>query len=542
MHTFRPRSHRLFKHAALAAALIPLIAVPATAQDKHNHPTPPPVAHAVALKGAIKIDGRPDEAAWQDAPVINQFTQSNPDDGKAPTQRTEVRILYDNDALYIAAWLYDSLGRGGITGRLVRRDHAGDGEDLFQVILDTFHDHQGRTRFEMNPAGVRNDATGSGTQNPDPSWDPIYEAASSIDDKGWYVEMRIPFSQLRYPRNPEQTWGLELRRFRAKNNEEDDFAYWHKTDAGGPPMFGHLEGLRISAVPEKAELIPYVVSRASYIKPASPTDPFNPGHKYDQRVGADLKYLLTSNLPLDATINPDFGQVEVDPASVNLSAFETFFDEKRPFFVANSGFFNFGGFSCFFCSNTSSLPSFYTRRIGRAPQGSSPPRRRAPRRAAATRARGLRSCPRRLLGRLGRKLDGGADRGQVELAEPVLRAPRDDLLGQLALRVEQGVDPLLERPRCDELMHLHVAGLTDPESAVRGLLLNRRIPPAVVVEDVVGARQIEADAARFQREDEDRRRAAVVLEAGHQPVAHVAGCSAMKIEHVAAEPLAQVDL
>jgi hypothetical protein len=369
MLTIRPFPLRALQQLALVTAVIALVAANATAQDTHNHPVPPPVAHAVALKGTIRIDGKPDESAWQDAPVINQFTQSNSDDGKPPTQRTEVRILYDNDALYIGAWLYDSLGRAGITGRLVRRDQAGDGEDLFQVIFDTFHDHQGRTRFEINPVGVRNDATGSGTQNPDPSWDPIYEAASSIDDKGWYVEMRIPFSQLRYPRKPEQTWGLELRRFRAKNAEEDDYAYWHKTEFGGPPMFGHLEGLVINAVPERAELIPYVVSRASYIKPSSPTDPFNPGHKYDQRVGADLKYLLTSNLTLDATINPDFGQVEVDPASVNLSAFETFFDEKRPFFVANSGFFSFGGFSCFFCSNTSSLPSFYTRRVGRSPQG-----------------------------------------------------------------------------------------------------------------------------------------------------------------------------
>lgn len=361
---------RLLKQAAHAIATAVIISNTAAAQDTHNHPVPPPVAHAVRLKGTIKIDGKPDEIAWQDAPVIDQFTQFNPDEGKPPTQRTEVRILYDDDALYIGAWLYDSQGKAGITGRLVRRDQAGDGEDLFQVIFDTFHDHQGRTRFEINPVGVRNDATGSGTQNPDASWDPIYEAATSIDDKGWYVEMRIPFSQLRYPRKPEQTWGLEIRRFRAKNAEQDDFAFWHKTDFGGPPMFGHLEGLRINAVPERAELIPYVVSRASYIKPASPTDPFNRGHKYDQRIGADLKYLLTSNLTLDATINPDFGQVEVDPASVNLSAFETFFQEKRPFFVANSGFFSFGGFSCFFCSNTSSLPSFYTRRIGRAPQGS----------------------------------------------------------------------------------------------------------------------------------------------------------------------------
>src|SRR6266542_582153 len=355
--------------AGLAAALLLTVTGALPAQNRQNHPTPPPVAKPVALKGVIHIDGRPDEAAWQAAPPVTQFTQFDPKEGQPATQRTEVRFMYDTDALYIGAWLYDSLGREGVTGRLVRRDQAGDGEDLFQVIFDTFHDHQGRTRFEMNPAGVRNDATGSGTQDPDPSWDPIYEATSSVDDKGWYVEMRIPFSQLRYPRNAEQTWGLQIRRFRAKNAEEDDWSFWPKTVNGGPPFFGHLEGLVIQAVPERAELVPYVVSRARYRKPPDPSDPFNPRSEYDSRVGADVKYLLTSNLTLDATINPDFGQVEVDPASVNLTAFETFFEEKRPFFVANAGVFNFGGFSCFFCSNTSSLPSFYTRRIGRSPQG-----------------------------------------------------------------------------------------------------------------------------------------------------------------------------
>ncbi|MDQ6719160.1 MAG: carbohydrate binding family 9 domain-containing protein, partial [Gemmatimonadota bacterium] len=227
------RRKQLFTRVALCAAAVALVAATATAQSHQNHPTPPPVARAVPLKGTIKIDGKPDEVAWQAAPVIDRFIQFDPDNGKPATQRTEVRILYDNDALYIGAWLYDSLGRAGITGRLVRRDQAGDGEDLFQVIFDTFHDHQGRTRFEVNPAGVRNDATGSGTQNPDPSWDPIYDVATSVDDKGWYVEMRIPFSQLRYPRGANQTWGMEIRRYRAKNAEQDDFAPWGKMDFGG---------------------------------------------------------------------------------------------------------------------------------------------------------------------------------------------------------------------------------------------------------------------------------------------------------------------
>src|SRR6266542_7167185 len=163
---------------------------------------------------------------------------------------------------------------------------------------------------------------------------------------------------------------MQIRRFRARNAEVDNWAFSLKTQICGPNCFGHLDGLQIHAVPQRVEFLPYVLSRASYVKPAVSGDPFHTGHAYDVRAGIDLKYLLTSNLTLDATINPDFGQVEVDPAVVNLSAFETFFPEKRPFFVANSGAFDFGDFSCFFCSNMSSLPSFYTRRIGRSPQGS----------------------------------------------------------------------------------------------------------------------------------------------------------------------------
>ena len=161
MHESRPRRiNPMLTKLALAMTALALVAATATAQNGQNHPTPPPLAKAVPLKGTIKIDGKPDEIAWQEAPVIDHFIQFDPDNGKPATQRTEVRILYDNDALYVGAWMYDSLGRAGITGRLVRRDQAGDGEDLFQIIFDTFHDHQGRTRFEMNPAGVRNDATG----------------------------------------------------------------------------------------------------------------------------------------------------------------------------------------------------------------------------------------------------------------------------------------------------------------------------------------------------------------------------------------------
>jgi hypothetical protein len=181
--------------------------------------------------------------------------------------------------------------------------------------------------------------------------------------------MRIPFSQLRFSRDSVQTWGLQVRRFIQRRQEQDQWSFWSKTENGGPPRFGHLVGLRLARAPQHLEVMPYVVGRSRHVRPADAGDPFNRGGVEDMRAGGDVKYLLTSNLVLDATFNPDFGQVEVDPAVVNLSAFETFFPEKRPFFIEGAGIFSFGNFSCFFCSNVSSLESFYSRRIGRRPTG-----------------------------------------------------------------------------------------------------------------------------------------------------------------------------
>ncbi|HKP16009.1 MAG TPA: DUF5916 domain-containing protein [Gemmatimonadaceae bacterium] len=331
---------------------------------------PVPTAAAVARVGNVLIDGRLDEEGWSKATPITEFTQIDPQEGKPGTQRTEVRFLYDNEALYVGARMYEKNGPKDIVTRLVRRD--GDMEsDYFEVVIDAYHDHLGRAFFDINPSGVKYDALGVGTSYPDGSWDAIWEAGTKIDSLGWVAELRIPFSQLRFSRQEVQTWGLQVRRYMQRSHEQTQWSHWGKTEVGGPSRFGHLEGIRIASVPKHLELLPYAVTRSRHIRPNAPNDPFNDGSRQDLRVGGDVKALLTSNLTLDATINPDFGQVEVDPATVNLSAFETFFEEKRPFFVAGSGIFNFGNANCYFCSNFSSIESFYSRRIGRSPQGAS---------------------------------------------------------------------------------------------------------------------------------------------------------------------------
>ena len=192
----------------------------------------------------------------------------------------------------------------------------------------------------------------------------MWEGASAVDSLGWTAEMRIPLSQLRFPRDSVQTWGLQIWRQIARRNEQDMWSFWRRNESGGPGYFGTITGLALAQQPRQMELLPYVVTKSTFALPTS-GDPFKGSRTMNYRAGGDVKLNLSSNLTLDATVNPDFGQVEVDPAVVNLSAFETTFQEKRPFFVANSGAFSFGGLNCFFCSNVSSLNVFYSRRIGR---------------------------------------------------------------------------------------------------------------------------------------------------------------------------------
>jgi len=338
---------------------------PAAAQNIHT--SPGPEVRAVSLQEVIRLDGTLDEAVWRTAPVATDFRQNQPHEGQPATQRTEVRFAYDGAAIYVGARMFDDQGAAGVRSRLVRRD-GNASADYVEVIFDTYHDHIGRLFFMVNPSGVRNDANGLGGGGDD-SWDPVWEVKTAIDSLGWTAEMRIPFSQLRFPTTTaEQTWGLQIWRQETRLNELSQWAFWGLTESGGPPRFGHLQGLVIRRAPGRAELLPYVVGRSANIPVSDPTDPFQKAHVWDGRVGADARVLLTSNLTLNATVNPDFGQVEVDPAVVNLSAFETFFDERRPFFVEGAGYFGFGGLNCYFCSNVSSLSMFYTRRIGRSPQ------------------------------------------------------------------------------------------------------------------------------------------------------------------------------
>lgn len=330
----------------------------------------PPMAGAERLSGPLSIDGRLDEAAWEQATPIEDFRQHEPDEGMPATLPTEVRFLFDDGALYIGARMSQP---GGVKAPLARRDQLLDSNgnngafnslttDKLIVSLDPYHNHIDNALFEVNPAGVKGDMF-----NWDPSWDPVWEAATRVDSLGWTAEMRIPFSQLRFSRDDDQVWGLQIWRYVDHLNERDMWSFWRRNEAGGPAFYGDMEGLEIAHRPRRFELLPYALAGGTFDH-VSGGDPYHDDREWKGNVGADIKYLLTSNLTLDASLNPDFGQVEVDPASLNLTAYETYYAEKRPFFVAGRSAFSFGGSRCMFCSNNPSLSAFYTRRIGRAPQ------------------------------------------------------------------------------------------------------------------------------------------------------------------------------
>jgi hypothetical protein len=335
------------------AAASTLAAQQPAARPAGDHEHDSPRATASRLTGTIHIDGSLKEPQWQTAQPVTQFTQLDPQEGKPASERTEIRFLYDDNALYIGAMMHD---REPPRGRLGRRDMSMSASDWLTVILDPNHDHRTAVGFEVNPLGVRRDQTRS-PDNEDDSWEPVWEVEARVVDSGWVAEIRIPFSQLRFTGKSNLEWGLQIERQIARNQEFAEWSFTPRDQPRGIPRFGHLVGLTDLASGKKLEVMPYVVARSENIDRAG--NPFRDNHEFDGDAGLDLKYRMSSNMTLDATVNPDFGQVEVDPAVINLTAFETFFPEKRPFFVEGSELFNFG------TDGTNSV--FYSRRIGRQP-------------------------------------------------------------------------------------------------------------------------------------------------------------------------------
>jgi hypothetical protein len=326
-----------------------------------------PVLHAVRATQSPVVDGDLSDPAWQKAPEFTDFTQHDPDDSKPATMPTSVRIVYDDHAIYFGVKMIDPQTP---TGLLARRDSFVQ-SDFLSINLDPRHDRLSGNAFTLQPAGVQVDTILYNDIGEDGTWDGVWDSAVKIVPDGWVAEVRIPYSQLRFPDKPVHVWGVNITRRTVRNNEIVRIVNTKKGDTGFVSHFADIDGLEGIHRGKPLELVPYSVARSDLLTRADRTNPLLQRSDYRADGGLDVKYALTSDLTLTGTINPDFGQVEVDPAVVNLSQFETFYPEKRPFFTEGLNIFRFGDTPAPSHFNFIFAPSlFYTRRIGRAPQGS----------------------------------------------------------------------------------------------------------------------------------------------------------------------------
>jgi len=357
------------KSAGVILAILLGIAPDILATPADTASAPRPVVHAVRTTQPITIDGELSEQVWRTAPPWTTFVQLDPNEGETPTEKTEVRIAYDDAALYLGARMFDS-APDSILALLGRRD-AYCTCDYFILFLDPYFDRRSGFYFALDAAGTYYDGVLTNDEWSDESWDGVWEGKVGRDAEGWTAEMRIPFSQLRFQET--NTWGINFERSIARKHEEIYLVFTPKDGSGFVSRFADLKGIEQITPPSRVEALPYVTAKAEYTR-SDGGDPFNDGKEYTPGLGADLKIGIGTNLTLDATVNPDFGQVEVDPAVVNLSDVETFFTEKRPFFIEGATIFSFGqgGARSYWGFNWSSPDLFYSRRIGRAPQGSVP--------------------------------------------------------------------------------------------------------------------------------------------------------------------------
>lgn len=308
--------------------------------------------------GSVHLDGRLDESFWSTVQLVSDFTQKEPDAGQPATEKTEIGFVYDDHALYVGARMH-SRNPDSLRIDVNRRDNPGNCEQMI-VSIDSYLDRRTCFDFGVSVAGVRTDRYHPVDNEFERilSFNPVWDANSAIDSLGWTCEMRIPFSQLRFIDKPEQIWGVNMNRWVPARNEDAFWVAVPRDETGWSSWFGDLHGISGITPTRRLELLPYAAGDAVFESGHSEDDPYHDGSDFDGRVGADVKMGLGPNLTLDATINPDFGQVEADPAEVNLTAFETAFSEKRPFFIEGSQLFEAEG------------PTFfYSRRIGTRPRG-----------------------------------------------------------------------------------------------------------------------------------------------------------------------------
>lgn len=319
----------------------------------------------ISKSNQITLDGKLDEGIWNRASTATGFIQRTPNDGAPASEKTEVKVIYTDDAVYVGARAYDS-AMDSVAATLFRKD-GGAYSDWFYANIDSYDDNRTGFSFAVNPRGVRKDILVFNDSNEDLKWDAVWEASTVIEDDHWSVEMKIPLSQLRFDADKvNQQWGINFQRRIARKGEISFWAPTPQNASGIVSKFGELKGISNLDQNSRLEVMPYLSGKLTRA-PEEAGNPFYSSNDYMGSVGADVKYGLTSDLTLTATINPDFGQVEADPAVINLSANEVFYPEQRSFFLEGTDIFDFGNVRAY--SRIGNPLVFYSRRIGRKPQG-----------------------------------------------------------------------------------------------------------------------------------------------------------------------------
>jgi uncharacterized protein DUF5916 len=349
---------RRFLLTTLAAVSL---SIPSSAQE----PAPPSPANPFGRKYPVRIydtvrlqgkppviDGRLDDEAWKEGEWAGDYTQNMPTEGAKPSEPTELKILYDGKNVYFAIRAYDDPAK--VHRYPGRRDDLTGAGDIVGVCFSSYNDKKTGFEFDLTAGGTKIDLIlGNGETEWDTSWDAVWDGEVAHDEKGWTAEFRVPLSQLRYGSQEEQVWGLHSWRWIDRNQEEDQWQLIPRQNTGRMYQLGELHGIKGLKRSRHVELLPYVLGKTAPDPTADGSTDASAGAGLDAKVG------VTPNLTLDATVNPDFGQVEADPSVINLTAYETFYEEKRPFFLEGRKILSFG------VEGSDQL--FYSRRIGEAP-------------------------------------------------------------------------------------------------------------------------------------------------------------------------------
>ncbi|HKK43514.1 MAG TPA: DUF5916 domain-containing protein, partial [Bacteroidales bacterium] len=320
-----------------------------------SHPEQPVYTTSRLVTAKPVIDGKLDDACWKKGTWAGNFTQYIPKEGAKPTYPTEFNLQYDDQNLYVAIRAYD-----GEPEKILRLAGARDEfeGDMVGINFDSYRDYRTGFEFTITAWGQKVDLVLFNPANWDLNWNPVWMCKTGLEDSAWVAEYEIPLSQLRYSRQNEQVWGMHLWRWISRLQEESDWEIQSKTGPGVLYNFGELHGIKGLKRSRRLELMPYTLGDLKTMK-RDPVNPFaSKGRIWGGNAGLDAKIGISSNFTVDLTVNPDFGQVESDPSVMNLTAFETFYEEKRPFFLEGLTIFDY---------KFDNINLFYSRRIGHAP-------------------------------------------------------------------------------------------------------------------------------------------------------------------------------